>query len=74
MKSLRVKKITTVKNKESKGIRDTLIKSYEILEEKFNQNEDKINELKAELDGEHQEKKEREEIYSGTGLISNSHG
>ena len=52
-----MKKITTVKNRENKEIRDTLIKSYEILEEKFNQNNDRINELKAELDGEHQEKK-----------------
>ena len=36
---------------ENKGIRDSLIKSYEILEEKLNQNNDKINELKSELSG-----------------------
>lgn len=36
---------------ENKGIRDSLIKSYEILEEKLNQNNDKINELKVDLSG-----------------------
>ena len=43
---------------EKKGIRNSLIKSYEILEEKLNQNNDKINELEAELNGgSYQEKK-----------------
>lgn len=37
---------------ENKGIRDSLIKSYEILEEKLNQNNEKIKELEAELNGE----------------------
>ena len=60
-----MKKITTIKSRENEGIRNSLIKSYEILEEKFNQNEEKINELKAELDGEHQEKKKREKKYPG---------
>lgn len=50
---------------ENKGIRNSLIKSYEILEEKFNQNEEKINKLKAELNGEHQKKKKRKNFDLG---------
>jgi len=57
---------------EKRGIGNSLIKSYEILEEKFNQNEEKINELKAELSGGYKGKKEEKENYSREGLISKS--
>jgi predicted nuclease with TOPRIM domain len=41
--------ITTIKSKEKQEIRESLIKSYEILEEKLNQTNEKINELESEL-------------------------
>ncbi|MBA7492949.1 hypothetical protein ES702_03502 [subsurface metagenome] len=42
-------KITTAENKEKQEIRASLIKSYEILEEKLGQNNKKIKELESEL-------------------------
>lgn len=59
--------ITTAENKEKKGIRESLIKSYEILEEKFNQNEEKINEFKTELLREDQKKKKEKVRAFGLG-------
>jgi len=52
-------KITTAENKEKQGIRESLIKSYEILEEKLNQNNGKIKELETELSGGYQKEKKR---------------
>lgn len=47
---------------ENKGIRESLIKSYEILEERLSQNNNKIKDLKAELKwGTHQEEKKKKE-------------
>lgn len=51
--------ITTIKSKEKQEIRESLIKSYEILEEKLNQNDEKINELETELNGEDIKKKKK---------------
>jgi len=53
-------KITTAENKEKQGIRESLIKSYEILEEKLNKNNETIKELEAELNGGTYQKKKRE--------------
>lgn len=61
---MKVIKITTTENKENKGIRESLIKSYEILEERFSQNNETIKELEKELNrGSHQEEK-REKVKS----------
>jgi len=42
-------KITTVKDKEKQEIRDSLINAYEVLEEKLNENNNKIGNLNSEL-------------------------
>ena len=61
---IQVIKITAAENKEKQGIRESLIKSYEILEEKLNKNNETIKELETELNrGSHQGEK-REKVKS----------
>jgi len=57
---------------ERKGIRASLIKSYEILEEKLNQNNEIISELEKELSGGYQkEKKGKKEKTRSVGPETN---
>jgi len=51
--------ITIIENREKQEIQDSLIKSYEILEEKLSQNNEIIKELEKELPGGYQKKEKK---------------